>query len=331
MGNTLIIAEAGVNYNCSLELAYKMVDKAKEAGADIVKFQTARAENVISKYAEKAAYQKETTGENESQLEMAKKLMLPFEDFIPLKEYCDKKEIGFLSTPFEVEAIHFLDDLQDTWKVPSGEITNYPYLVEIARTGKPVIMSTGMSDLDEIEVAVKILKENGSGDISLMHCNTQYPTPYRDVNLNAIITMREKFNCEVGYSDHTLGIEIPVAAVAMGATIIEKHFTLDRNMDGPDHKASLEPDELTKMVCSIRNIELALGDGVKRASQSEKDNLFIVRKSIVAKRNIRKGEVLSEENITAKRPGSGINPLRWPEVLGTKAIRDFTEDEMIEV
>jgi len=331
MRRTLIIAEAGVNYNGSLELAYKMVDKAKEAGADVVKFQTANAENVISRYAEKAAYQKETTGLDESQLEMVKKLMLPFNDFIPLKKYCDKKEIGFLSTPFELDAIHFLNDLQDKWKIPSGEITNHPYLVEIGRTGKPVIMSTGMSNLDEIEAAMHILKENGSGEISLLHCNTQYPTPFEDVNLMAMITMRERFNCKVGYSDHTPGIEVPVAAVALGAQIIEKHFTLDRNMEGPDHKASLEVHELAEMVRSIRNIEIALGDGVKRVSQSERDNIAIARKSIVAKKSIKKGEVLSEENITTKRPGNGIDPMRWNEVIGTEAKKDFSEDELITI
>ena len=327
----LIIAEAGVNYNGNIDLAYQMVDKAKEAGADIVKFQTAHPENVISIYAEKAAYQKETTGANESQLDMVKKLMLRFEEFIPLKEYCDKTGITFLSTPFEIDAIHFLNDLQNIWKIPSGEITNYPYLVEIARTGKPVIMSTGMSTLDEIDSALKLLSENGSGEISLLHCNTQYPTPFVDVNLRAMLTIREKFGVRVGYSDHTPGIEIPIAAVAMGAEIIEKHFTLDRNMEGPDHKASLEPSELAAMVKAIRNVEAALGDGEKKVSPSERENIAVARKSIVAKESIKKGEVLTVENITTKRPGTGINPMCWNEILGSKAIRDFGRDELIEI
>ena len=262
---------------------------------------------------------------------MVKKLMLRFEEFIPLKEYCDKTGITFLSTPFEIDAIHFLNDLQNIWKIPSGEITNYPYLVEIARTGKPVIMSTGMSTLDEIDSALKLLSENGSGEISLLHCNTQYPTPFVDVNLRAMLTIREKFGVRVGYSDHTPGIEIPIAAVAMGAEIIEKHFTLDRNMEGPDHKASLEPSELAAMVKAIRNVEAALGDGEKKVSPSERENIAVARKSIVAKESIKKGEVLTVENITTKRPGTGINPMCWNEILGSKAIRDFGRDELIEI
>lgn len=328
---SLIIAEAGVNYNGSLDLAYKMVDEAKKAGADVVKFQTAIPENVISRYAEKAAYQKETTGASESQLDMVRKLMLKFEEFVPLKDYCDKVGIGFLSTPFEIEAVKFLNSLQDIWKIPSGEITNYPYLIEIAKTGKPVIMSTGMSNLDEIREAMVLLMAHGAGEISLLHCNTQYPTPFEDVNLRAMITLRDKFGCKVGYSDHTPGIEVPVAAVALGAEIIEKHFTLDKNMEGPDHKASLEPDELRAMVRAIRNVEKAMGDGIKRVSSSEKDNMAIARKSIIAKKFIKAGETLTEDNITTKRPGTGINPMRWNEVLGTKAIRSFQEDELIEV
>ena len=327
----LIIAEAGVNYNCSLDLAYKMVDAAKEAGADVVKFQTAKPENVVSRYAEKAAYQKVTTGAGENQLDMIKKLMLKFEDFVPLKEYCDKVGIGFLSTPFEIEAVKFLNGLQNMWKIPSGEITNYPYLVEIAKTGKPIIMSTGMSTIPEIGAALDLLKSNGAGEISLLHCNTQYPTPFEDVNLRAMLTIRDKFGCKVGYSDHTPGIEVPIAAVAMGAEIIEKHFTLDKNMEGPDHKASLEPEELKAMVMAIRNVEKAIGDGVKKVSASERDNMVIARKSIIAKKNIKAGEILTVDNITTKRPGTGLSPMKWPEVLGTKAIRDFDEDELIEI
>ena len=331
MNKTLIIAEAGVNYNGSLELAYKLVDEAKKAGADIVKFQTAKPENVISRYAEKAEYQKKTTGTEESQLDMVRKLLLKFEDFIPLKKYCDEHDIIFLSTPFDIEAIHFLNDLQDIWKIPSGEITNYPYLVEIAKTHKPVIMSTGMSNLYEIDNALKVLNNNGAGKITLLHCTTEYPAPFEDVNLNAMATMRNKFGLDVGYSDHTLGIEIPIAAVAMGAAVIEKHFTLDRNMKGPDHKASLEPDELRLMVKAIRNVELAKGTGIKEPSKSEIKNMAIARKSIIAARNIKKGEVFTEENLTTKRPGNGINPMKWLDVIGTKARRDFSEDELIEI
>lgn len=332
MKSVLIIAEAGVNYNGSLELACRMVDEAKRAGADIVKFQTGKAESVISKYAEKAEYQKETTGKDESQLEMIKKVLLKYEDFIPLKAYCEKVGIRFLSTPFDIESIRFLAQLGcSLWKIPSGEITNYPYLLEIAKTGKPIIMSTGMCTMEEIERAIHVLKTNGAGDIRLLHCTTEYPAPYEDVNLKAMETLREAFGVEVGYSDHTKGIEIPVAAVAMGATIIEKHFTLDRNMDGPDHKASLEPDELCAMVTAIRHVEKALGTGAKEPAASEIKNINVARKSIVALKGIKKGEKFSVDNITTKRPGSGISPMRWNEVLGQCAKRNFREDELIEL
>ena len=332
MGKVLIIAEAGVNYNGSLELAYKMVDKAKEAGADIVKFQTGVPEKVMSKYAEKADYQKKTTGEGESQLDMVRKLMLKFDEFIPLKKYCEEQGIKFLSTPFDLSSIEFLNELGcDLWKIPSGEITNLPYLVKVAKTGKDIILSTGMSTLNEVEDALKLLKDKGAGSITLLHCTTEYPAPYADVNLRAMQTMRDQFGLDVGYSDHTPGIEIPVAAVALGATVIEKHFTLDRNMEGPDHKASLEPDELAAMIKSIRNVELAIGTGEKVPSESEKKNIPIARKSIIAARNIKKGELLTEENLTTKRPGNGISPMRWNEVIGTCAIRDFIEDELIEL
>ncbi len=331
MEKTLIIAEAGVNHNGSLELAMKMVDEAKNTGADIVKFQTGKPENVISRYADKAEYQKKTTGSEESQLDMVRRIMLPYADFIPLKKYCEQRKIKFLSTPFDIESIHFLDSHVDMWKIPSGEITNLPYLIEIGRTGKPVIMSTGMSDMEEIRAAIEILRENGTKKLSLLHCNTQYPTPYGDVNLRAMEMLRNEFNVSVGYSDHTQGIEVPIAAVAMGARIIEKHFTLDRNMEGPDHKASLEPQELKAMVDSIRHIEEAMGDGIKRVSESEYANRDIARKSIIASRDICKGEVLTEENLTTKRPGSGISPMRWFDILGTKAVRDFKEDEVIEI
>lgn len=331
MGKTFIIAEAGDNHNGNFNLAIKLIDKAVEAGADCVKFQTFVTEEVISRLAEKAEYQKEATGSDESQYEMVKKLELSFEQFRQLKQYAEEKGILFLSTPFDIPSVEFLDSIQvSCFKIPSGEITNYPYLVKIAKTGKDIIMSTGMAELEEIDAAVSVLKENGAGEISLLHCNTEYPTPMEDVNLRAMLTLKEKYAVRVGCSDHTQGIEVPIAAVAMGAEIIEKHFTLDHNMEGPDHKASLEPDELKAMVMGIRNIEKALGNGVKTISPSEKKNVDIARKSIVARKNILKGEILSEDNLAVKRPGNGISPMKWNDILGTKAVRDFLEDEMIE-
>lgn len=326
-----IIAEAGVNHNGSFELACKLVDAAKDAGVDCIKFQTFKSSNLVSHNAQKAEYQKDTTGDG-SQVDMLKKLELSYDEFLALKNYCDKIGICFLSTPFDFDSIDFLNSIDmPFWKIPSGEVTNLPYLVALAKTGKPVVMSTGMCEMDEIAAAIKVLKENGTKEIKLLHCNTEYPTPFEDVNLKAMQTMRDVFELEVGYSDHTKGIEAPVAAVALGATVIEKHFTLDRNMDGPDHKASLEPDELKAMVSSIRHIEQALGSGDKTPSPSEKKNITVARKSIVAKIDINKGEVLTEDNITVKRPGTGISPMRWHEVIGTKAIRDFQEDELIEL
>ena len=325
-----IIAEAGDNHNGDYNLALQLVDKAVEAGADCVKFQTFIAENVISKFAQKAEYQKETTGEEESQYEMVKKLELPFEQFRSIKKYCEEKNILFLSTPFDLDSIDFLEEIQiPFWKIPSGEITNLPYLEKIARTGKDVIMSTGMSNMEEIEMALSVLKKNGAGKITLLHCNTEYPTPFGDVNLRAMQAMEETFRVPVGYSDHTIGIEVPIAAVAMGASVIEKHFTLDKNMEGPDHKASLEPGELKQLVRSIRNIEQAMGSSEKQPSPSEKKNISIARKSIVAKRGIRQGEKLTEENLYIKRPGDGISPMRWYEIIGTTAVKDFEEDELI--
>ena len=262
---------------------------------------------------------------------MLKKITLPYEAFLELYKYCNKKEIQFLSTPFDIGSIHFLNDMVPFWKIPSGEVTNYPYLVEIAKTGKPVIMSTGMCELQEIDEAIKVLKTNGTSDITLLHCNTQYPTPYKDVNLRAMETLRNRYKVKVGYSDHTKGIEVPIAAVALGAEVIEKHFTLDKNLPGPDHKASLEPNELAAMVSSIRNIEEALGSPNKTVSDSERENIAIARKSIVAAKNIKKGEVLTVDNLTTKRPGTGLSPMRWNDVLGSKAIRDFVEDEVIEI
>ena len=331
MKKVLIIAEAGVNHNGRLDLALKMIDEAKKAGADIVKFQTGRPENVISRFAEKAEYQKKMTGIGESQLDMCKKIVLKFEDYITLRDHCEEAGIQFLSTSFDLESIRFLQEIGcGIWKIPSGEITNYPYLIEIARTGQPIIMSTGMSTLEEVRIAVDLLKKNDAGEISLLHCTTEYPAPYEDVNLRVLDTLRKEFQLEVGYSDHTPGIEIPIAAVAMGATIIEKHFTLDRSMEGPDHKASLEPDELKQMVNAIRHIEKAMGNGIKIPADSEKKNIAIARKSIVAKRNIIEGEVFTEENITTKRPGNGISPMEWTNILGQHAKRDFMEDELIE-
>lgn len=332
MSRVKIIAEAGVNHNGNIIIAKKMIDFAKEAGVDYIKFQTFIPENLVSKYAKKAEYQKITTASDESQLQMLRKLMLSKNEFIELSDYCKATSIGFISTPFDLESVDFLNSFNmDFWKVPSGEITNLPYLVEIAKTGKPIILSTGMSDLDEIDAALNVLHSNGAGKITLLHCNTQYPTPIEDVNLNAMLTLKDRYKCDVGYSDHTLGIEVPIAAVALGATVIEKHFTLGSNMEGPDHRASLEPKEFKSMVSAIRNIEKALGTGNKVASPSETENKDIARKSIVASRMIKKGEVFSKDNITTKRPGSGISPMRWYNVIGAVAKRDFQEDELIEL
>lgn len=326
-----IIAEAGVNHNGSFELACRLVDAAKAAGADCIKFQTFKSEKLVSRCAQKAEYQKDATGEG-SQVEMLKKLELSYDEFLDLKKYCDRSGICFLSTPFDFESIAFLDSIDmPFWKIPSGEVTDLPYLAALARTGKPVVMSTGMCGMDEIEAAVKALKSSGAGPITLLHCNTEYPTPFEDVNLRAMETMRQRFGLEVGYSDHTRGIEVPIAAAALGASVIEKHFTLDRGMEGPDHKASLEPDELAAMVSGIRHIEKALGTGDKAPTPSERKNMAVARKSIVAKRQIRAGDLLTEELITVKRPGTGISPMKWFDVLGTRAIRDFDEDELIEI
>lgn len=327
----LIIAEAGVNHNGSLEIAKKLVDVAKESGADIVKFQTANLKSLVSKSAPMADYQKQNTGKEESQIEMLKKLLLSYDDFKELADYCKKKAIQFLSTPFDIESIHFLNNMVEIWKIPSGEITNLPYLLEIAKTDKKIVLSTGMSNIEEISNAIEILQRCGKRDIVLLHCTTQYPTPYEEVNLKAMLTLKEKFDLPVGYSDHTEGIEVPAAATAMGAVVIEKHFTLDREMEGPDHKASLEPDELKKMVKEIRNIERAMGNGLKQPATSEIANKVVARKSIVASRRIKEGEIFTEDNLTTKRPGNGISPMKWFEVLGQAAIRNFEEDELIEL
>ena len=329
MDRICIIAEAGVNHNGSLSMAKDLIRTAKECGADIVKFQTAKLDSLVSRFAPMAEYQRENTGREESQKEMLKRLLLPFEAFPVLAEYCQSVGIRFLSTPFDLESISFLNDLQELWKIPSGEITNLPYLRTIGRTGKPVILSTGMSEPAEIAAAVRILRDNGTGNITLLHCTTEYPAPPEEVNLRAMETLRREFELPVGYSDHTQGIEIPIAAAALGAVVIEKHFTLDRNLEGPDHKASLEPDELAEMIRGIRKIELALGDGVKRVTPSEAKNQPVARKSIVAAVPIRQGELLTENMLTVKRPGNGISPMRWDEIIGTYAVRDFQEDELL--
>ncbi|WP_273130288.1 N-acetylneuraminate synthase [Bacillus weihaiensis] len=327
-----IIAEAGVNHNGSLKTAKLMVDSAKEAGADCIKFQTFVAKKIASKNAGKAEYQERQTGTNESQLDMLSKLELSFDEFVELSEYCKLKEIEFLSTGFDFDSIDFLNSLDmKKWKIPSGDITNLPYLIKIAELNKPVILSTGMSTMQDIRDAVQILEEHGLGDITVLHCTTEYPTPFEDVNLAAMKTIKEEFGVPIGYSDHTRGIEIPIAAVAMGATVIEKHFTLDRNMEGPDHKASLEPDELKAMVSAIRNVEISIGNSEKQPAESEKKNMAVARKSIVANCPIKKGEVFTEENLTVKRPGNGISPMKWFEMIGQLAKRDFEEDELIEL
>lgn len=333
MRHTIIIAEAGVNHNGNMDIAKRLIDAAADAGVDYVKFQTFKTENLVSFNAPTAEYQKAATQET-SQYAMLKRLELNEQQHIELIEYCNKKEVKFLSTAFDMDSIDLLESLNlDLWKIPSGEITNYPYLARIAATGKPIIMSTGMCDTSDINNALDALIENGATNesITLLHCNTQYPTPYEDVNLLAMNTIKSDYGLATGYSDHTQGIEIPVAAVALGACVIEKHFTLDRNMEGPDHKASLEPAELKKMVEAIRIVEQALGSTSKTVSPSEAQNKSIARKSIVAKRNIHKGETLTEDNITVKRPGNGISPMKWREVIGTPATRDFAPDEPIEM
>jgi len=332
MSNVFIIAEAGVNHNGSVELAKKLIDVAVESGVDAVKFQTFKAKNLVSKNAEKAEYQKQTTDTNESQFDMIKKLELDMDTHHELIAYCRTKNIMFLSTPFDHDSIDMLNDLGlEIFKIPSGEITNLPYLRHIGSLNKKVILSTGMADIGEIEDALDVLIDAGTEkeNITVLHANTMYPTPMEDVNLRAMVTIGSTFDIPVGYSDHTLGIEVDIAAVALGASVIEKHFTLDNTMEGPDHKASLEPDELHAMVNAIRNIEKALGSSVKKPSHSEKPNMDIARKSIVAKCSIKKGDILNSTNMTIKRPGNGITPMRWDEVIGTAAQKKYVEDELI--
>jgi N,N'-diacetyllegionaminate synthase len=331
---TLVIAEAGVNHNGDINLARQLVDAAAEAGADWVKFQTFSADRLVTKNAEKADYQNQTTDAGESQHAMIRKLELTREMHEILIAYCKSRGIEFFSTGFDLSSIELLVDLGlGSFKIPSGEITNLPYLRHVGKYAKPVILSTGMATMAEIEAALDVLKQAGTPNerVTVLHCNTEYPTPITDVNLRAMLTIRDTFGVRVGYSDHTAGIEVAIAAVALGATVIEKHFTLDRNLPGPDHKSSLEPEELRAMVVAIRNIEKAMGDGVKRPSPSETKNIPIVRKSLVAMHAIREGEVFSEANLTIKRPGTGLSPMRWDDVLGSKAPRDFVPDELIEL
>ena len=330
--SVFVIAEAGVNHNGSIKLAKKLIDVAVESGADAVKFQTFKAENLVSKTAEKADYQKKTTSALESQFDMLKKLELDIDTHKKLMVYCLKKNIIFLSTPFDHDSIDLLNDLGlKIFKIPSGEITNLPYLSHIGSLNKKVILSTGLSNLQEVEDALGILINAGTlkENITVLHANTMYPTPMEDVNLNAMLTMRRELDVVVGYSDHTLGIEVDIAAVAIGASVIEKHFTLDKAMDGPDHKASLEPEELKAMVGAIRNIEKALGSSEKKASPSESANINIVRKSIVANQDIKKGDLLTDKNISIKRPGNGISPMKWDSVVGTVALKDYETDDLM--
>jgi N,N'-diacetyllegionaminate synthase len=333
MQKTLIIAEVGVNHNGDIDIAKKLVDAAENAGVDYVKFQTFKTENLVQKSAKKAVYQADNTGNNDSQFSMLKKLELSDENHFELMKYCQQKNIKFLSTAFDFESIDFLNDKIDLYKIPSGEITNLPYLEKVAKLGLSIVMSTGMANMQEVKDAFNVLVKNGvqKNEITILHCNTEYPTPMEDVNLKAMLSIEKELGVKIGYSDHTLGVEVPIAAVAMGASVIEKHFTLDRNMAGPDHKASLEPNELTAMVTAIRNIELALGDGIKKPSKSEEKNIKIARKSIVAIEDIKKGDIFTEQNISVKRPGNGISAMKWYDVLGRNADKNYKEDELIKL
>ena len=332
INGVFIIAEAGVNHNGSTDLAKKLIDVAVNSGADAVKFQTFKAENLATKNAQKAKYQKDATYIKESQFAMLKKLELNIEVHKELILYCNSKKIVFLSSPFDHESIELLKSLDlEIFKIPSGEITNLPYLRHIGKLNKRIILSTGMSTIVEVKNALDVLINSGTkkDKIIVLHANTEYPTPMEDVNLRAMVTIGKELDVDFGYSDHTLGIEVDIAAVAMGASCIEKHFTLDCNMDGPDHKASLEPNQLKAMVTAIRNIEKALGSSIKKPSKSELQNIKIVRKSIVAKNKIKKGEILTEKNLSAKRPGKGLSPMKWDDIIGTKSSKDYNEDELI--
>lgn len=332
MPRVFIIAEAGVNHNGSLKTALLMVDAAVRAGADAVKFQTFRAAALVSKFAPKAAYQRKTTDKDESQLAMIRRLELDLEAHKALMRHCRERKVVFISAPFDLDSIDLLARLKlGIFKVPSGEITNLPYLRKIGALRRKIILSTGMSNLKEIEAALAVLVKSGTRkeNITVLHCNTEYPTPFKDVHLRAMAAMREALGVKVGYSDHTPGIEVAIAAAALGACVIEKHFTLDRKMPGPDHQASLEPDELRQMVSAVRHVEAAMGCARKKASPSEKPNIVVARKSIVARVTISKGERFTGENLAVKRPGTGISPMRWDEVLGKIAKKDFREDEVI--
>jgi N,N'-diacetyllegionaminate synthase len=331
---TVIIAEAGVNHNGKLKLAYKLVDVAKECGADFVKFQTFIPELIVSKFAKKANYQTKNTQTKESQLQMLKKLTLSYKNFRKLKRYCQKRKIEFLSTPFDLKSIDFLKSLKMKYfKIPSGQITDLPYLIKVAKLKKKVILSTGMANLVEIKKALKILASNGTKkkNVTVLQCNSEYPTPLRDANVRAMLTIKKKFKINVGYSDHTEGIEASLAAVALGAKIIEKHITLNKNLSGPDHKASITPEELKKMVEGIRKVTVALGNGVKKVSSSERKNIKIARPSIVAAIKIKKGEKFTSKNLTIKRPGNGISPMKLFKVIGKIAKRNFSADELIKL
>lgn len=330
--SVFIIAEAGVNHNGDLALAKQLIDVAVAAGADAVKFQTFKAEKLVIAGAEKAAYQIRNTGTHETQAQMLKKLELPYEAHADLMQYCDRHAIMFMSSPFDIDSILFLNNLGlSVFKIPSGEITSLPYLKAMGALKKRIVMSTGMANMDEVRTAVKVLTDSGTpkDQITVLHCHTDYPTAMKDVNLRAILTIKNELGVQVGYSDHTAGIEVPIAAVALGASVIEKHFTLDKNMEGPDHKASLDPKELEEMVKAIRNIEQALGDGLKKPTVKEIEIATVARKSIVAARDIKAGEILNENNLTIKRPGTGISPMEWDSIIGTMAERDFQVDDLI--
>lgn len=328
---TYIIAEAGVNHNGDIEIAKKMIDVASEAGVDCIKFQTFKADKLVVKNAPTAEYQMQSTGTN-SQFDMLKKLELSFDSFRSLKEYALDRGVDFCSTAFDNESIEFLYDLGlKFWKIPSGELTNVPYIEKIAKYNMPIIMSTGMAEISEIDYIVNLIRKYNDNELIILHCNTDYPTPFQDVNLSAMDVLKERYAVKVGYSDHTKGIEVPIAATALGAKVIEKHFTLDRNMEGPDHKASLEPNELKKMVESIRNIEKAIGNKVKFVTESESKNKSVARKSIVAAKQIKKGEIFTAENLSVKRPGTGISPLKWHDILGKKSQFDYDKEELIKL
>jgi N,N'-diacetyllegionaminate synthase len=334
MNRIFIIAEAGVNHNGSIKVAKQLIDTAKEIGADAIKFQSFKTEKLVIKKSNKAEYQKAAGSIEESQFDMLKRLELSESQQIALLKYANGKQIKFLSSPFDIESINFLDQIGlDIFKIPSGEITNLPYLRKIGKLKAKIILSTGMALLNEIEEAMNVLVKNGTrfDDIIILHCNTEYPTPFEDVNLNAMQTIKSELKARVGYSDHTIGSEVSIAAAALGAEVIEKHFTLDKNMEGPDHKASMNPAEFEILITSIRNIELALGSGIKKPTKSEEKNISIVRKSIVAAKQINKGDKFTKENITIKRPGIGISPMKWDNVIGKIAPKDFIEDDLIEI